>query len=299
MPRLKRWLSLTGETMHMAWRHDCLGQAKAAAYSTILFFFPLLLFVVALLLATNILTPVLQAIVGIFPPFLPKDAQALLWDYVELTSHRDPIHLLVGSFLIMLWTGWGLMSTFIEGVNRAYGLHEDRTAMKDQVAAIKLLVFASLPLLALGAFAIVGTRLEVWLSDRAGFSLLYFWTVLDWVVVLLSMVSVNCIVYYFGAHRRQTFRDVIPGAVLATAIWVLATAAFHGYVTHVARYDLIYGSLGAAIILFGWMYLGSLAVLLGAEFNAVVEHASRRLPHETAPARPRGRRIVRGAGDGR
>ena len=49
MPRLKRWLFLARETVHMAWRHDCLGQAKAAAYSTILFFFPLLLFVVALL----------------------------------------------------------------------------------------------------------------------------------------------------------------------------------------------------------------------------------------------------------
>ena len=100
--------------------------------------------------------------------------------------------------------------------------------------------------------------------------------------LLISMAAVNGVIYYFGAHRRQTVREVLPGALLASLIWVGGTLAFRAYVTNFGRYNVIYGSLGAAIVLFGWMYLDCFAVLLGAEFNVVVEHNAREIPHPSA-----------------
>jgi len=259
-----------------------MGQAKAAAYSMILFFFPLLLFCVAMLVATNTLTAVFDPIQTLFPSFLPQDTRTLIWDYVHATSQRDPTQLLVGSFFILLWTGWGLMSTFIEGVNRAYGLHEERTVLRDQIAALKLLFFTGVPVILFGIVSILGSRIEIWIDVHLGLAPALLWKAVNYIILIVSMAAVNGVIYYFGAHRRQTVSDVAPGAILASLIWIAGTLAFRAYVTNFGRYNVIYGSLGAAIVLFGWMYLDCFAVLLGAEFNVVVEHNARELPHPSA-----------------
>jgi membrane protein len=266
------------ETMSLAWKHDCMGQSKAAAYSMILFFFPLLLFSVAMLVATNTLTVVFDPIQRLFPSFLPQDTRSLIWEYVNATSQRDPTQLLVGSFVILLWTGWGLMSTFIEGVNRAYGLHEERTMLRDQIAALKLLVFTGVPIVCFGIMMVLGSRIETWIDSHLGLAPALLWKAVNYLILLVSMAAVNGVIYYFGAHRRQTLRDVAAGAALAALIWIASTLAFRAYVTNLGSYNYIYGSLGAAIVLFGWMYLACFAVLLGAEFNVVVEHTMRQVP---------------------
>jgi len=70
--------------------------------------------------------------------------------------------------------------------------------------------------------------------------------------------------------RTQPWHSVLPGAVLATAMWLLSSALFGWYLQHYADYSVIYGSLGVGIALLVWMYLISLVVLIGAEFNAML-----------------------------
>lgn len=69
----------------------------------------------------------------------------------------------------------------------------------------------------------------------------------------------------------RSWRRVIPGAVVATAMWFLTTLAFGWYVTRFANYSEVYGSLGAGIALLFWLYIVSLSVLCGAEFNAQLD----------------------------
>jgi len=66
----------------------------------------------------------------------------------------------------------------------------------------------------------------------------------------------------------RTWTPTLPGAILATAMWFLTTLAFGWYVTRFANYSEVYGSLGAGIALLFWLYIISLSVLCGAEFNA-------------------------------
>jgi len=63
---------------------------------------------------------------------------------------------------------------------------------------------------------------------------------------------------------------VIPGATLASAMWFLATTLFSWYLQLYADYSILYGSLGVGIALLVWMYIISLVVLVGAEFNAML-----------------------------
>ena len=70
------------------------------------------------------------------------------------------------------------------------------------------------------------------------------------------------------ALPARSWRAVLPGAVVATALWFFTTLAFGWYVTRFADYSQVYGSLGAVIALLFWLYIVSLSVLCGAEFNA-------------------------------
>ena len=79
---------------------------------------------------------------------------------------------------------------------------------------------------------------------------------------------------------EQDWVWITPGAVLATVLWLLASLGFRYYVTHFADYNATYGSLGGVIVLMLWFYLSSLAILVGAEMNAEIEHAS---PYGKAP----------------
>ncbi len=89
-----------------------------------------------------------------------------------------------------------------------------------------------------------------------------------------TTVMVTSLLYYFGPYRRQRWHFVWPGAVLATILWLLATSGFGWYVTHIAHYNVLYGSVGAALALLVWMYVMAVIALIGCEFNAEYERHS-------------------------
>jgi membrane protein len=102
----------------------------------------------------------------------------------------------------------------------------------------------------------------LWISRVASYALAFGTTVL-----------VTALLYYFGPYRRQQWRYVWPGAMLATVYWMAATAGFGWYVRHVGRYNVMYGSIGAGIALLVWMYLMAAIALIGCEFNAEYERS--------------------------
>jgi membrane protein len=77
-----------------------------------------------------------------------------------------------------------------------------------------------------------------------------------------------------GPDAEQDWVWITPGSLLATLLWLIASLAFRFYVTNFADYNATYGSLGGVIVLMLWFYMSSLAILVGAEMNAEIEHAS-------------------------
>ena len=61
---------------------------------------------------------------------------------------------------------------------------------------------------------------------------------------------------------------VWPGALVATVLWLIATAGFGWYVRRLANYSLFYGSVGTVVVLLIWLYLIACISLIGCEFNA-------------------------------
>ena len=62
--------------------------------------------------------------------------------------------------------------------------------------------------------------------------------------------------------------------MFATILWVVISLAFKVYAAKFGSYNATYGTIGGIIVLLTWFYVSSLAVLVGAELNAEIEHAS-------------------------
>jgi membrane protein len=97
----------------------------------------------------------------------------------------------------------------------------------------------------------------------------------------LALVALGIgLVFYFAPDAEQDWEWITPGAIVATVLWLAASLGFKFYVGNFADYNATYGSLGGVIILMLWFYISAVAILLGAEMNAEIEHAS---PHGKDP----------------
>lgn len=106
-----------------------------------------------------------------------------------------------------------------------------------------------------------------------------------WLVAVAGSVGLLALLYKLGTPLRLSWRSVLPGALLATALWFASTLVFGLYVTRFANYSRVYGSLGAGIALLFWLYLTSLSVLCGGEFNGQLR-ANRPLNPAATPLPP-------------
>jgi membrane protein len=129
------------------------------------------------------------------------------------------------------------------------------------VALVSVLLGGSVAKDLLGTIGLGETAATIWLYAR-------------WPVAVLAMMLVFAIVYAFAPdHERRRFRWISPGSVLGVTIWLVASALFFLYVRSLGNYGATYGAFAGAVILLLWLYLTSLAFLLGGELNGEIERA--------------------------
>jgi membrane protein len=96
--------------------------------------------------------------------------------------------------------------------------------------------------------------------------------VLTIVLSLAAAVGGLCAFYRFAvSHARRVRRRVLPGAVAAVALWIVVSWGFSVYLRTLASYTVYYGSLAVVAVLLVWLWLMSLAILVGAELNSQLE----------------------------
>lgn len=271
-PALGRFWRLLRLAVWRAFEHDAFANAKASAYSSILTFFPALLVLGSILATIRRGDVYLREVSYALGRILPAGANTAL-AYLKGTVHR-PVGLLITTSLLTIWTASGVIVSWMEGFRRAYQLPKTWGLAKERFIAISLVLMAGLPLTFATVLVAFGSRIETrilfHIDHELGPIVLLLWVTIRWAIAILTSIAVIALIYHNAVPRTQPWHSVIPGASLATGLWLGATALFGWYLQRYADYSIIYGSLGVSIALLVWMYLISLVVLIGAEFNAMI-----------------------------
>jgi membrane protein len=270
--------SLLRDAAKGMYEDGCFGIAKGAAYSSLLAFFPIVTTVAALLVQANaqaVARTVARLIYDVIPPGTEEIVRNLF-----VVRGNQPVYLLVVAVALAAWAGSGVMMSLMEGFRAVYRIPSGRSFVHERAVAMGLVFIAAIPLLGASGLIVIGNRARValieWLglAGRDGSASVWVRLLGELVTFLIAaaaVVLVTALVYYLGPNRKQSFRQVLGGALLSTALWLLSTLAFGWYVNSISNYNVLYGSMGAGIALLVWSYLLSVIGLFGCEFNAVRE----------------------------
>ena len=271
-PAMLRFLRLLRLAFWRAFQHDAFSIAKASAYSSILTFFPALLVVGSVLATSRKGAPYLREISYALTRILPAGGNTAM-NFLRGASQR-PVSLLITASLLTLWTASGVMVSWMEGFRRCYELPKIWGLVKERLISFLLVVFALVPMTFSTLLVAFGSKIETtilfYTAHEFSAYILLMWTCIRWLIATLTSIAVIALIYHNAVPRTQPWHTVIPGATLATGLWFSFTLLFGFYLQHYADYGVIYGSLGAAIALLVWMYMVSLVILIGAEFNAML-----------------------------
>ena len=248
-------------------RNKLMDAAAALTFYGILALFPFILFIVAaasLIIRPEQVQALGAALARDTPPAL---APILLARLAELTS-RPRVGVLTFSALAAGWSSTTGVASLVSALNSAYGVSERRPQWKIYTMAFAVMLSATLMALLAAVLAVVAPFAAKQLG--ASWQPLIGWLRVP--VATFLMMIVWATIYYVLPNVTQTVRLIMPGSVAGVLVWLAATLGFSFYVSHFGNFGITYGALGGIVILLVWMWFSSLALMLGAEINAVLRH---------------------------
>jgi membrane protein len=268
------WRSLLARTVRETVTDGCFGLSAQLAYYFFLSVFPALLVVVAL--TSFFPRNLLDAILNWFSSFTPPDVLQIVSSQIQLITKSGHTGLLTFGALGALWSSSSAMNAVIDTLNRAYGIREARSWWKVQTLAIVLTIIMSVFVLVSFTLVVAGPEIAERVAARHGLGLLFTWAwkIFQWPFVFLLISEGFAFVYYLAPDAEQRWPWILPGAHVATALWLSISLGFRFYVTHFGQFNKMYGTIGGVIVMLLWFYLSGLVLLFGAEFNSEIEHAS-------------------------
>jgi membrane protein len=222
--------------------------------------------------------------------FLPSEVLSIVGAQMQHLAGGKPASLsaaFVISLLLSVWSANAGMKALFDGLNVAYDEVEKRNFFTRTLLTYGF-TLATLLFLTLVTGMLVATPRLV--EDVGGTLAVRIWLPLRWALLLMIAASAFSMAYRFGpcrAHAR--WRWVSAGGMMAAILWLGGSLGFSWYVNNVAHYDVTYGSLGAVIGFMMWIWFSVMVVLIGAEFNAEIEHQTA-LDSTTGPPLPMGER---------
>jgi membrane protein len=268
--------------------------AAALTYYAILSVVPGLIVLVSVLgLAGRSTTQqVVDQVKTITPGSSAKVVQTLI---TQAQSHRGGAGAAaIAGVVVALWSASGYVAAFMRASNRVYAIGEGRPVWKTAPVRLGVTIVAVVFLVAMAVIVVVTGPVAKAVGDTigAGSTAVLIWDIVKWPILLLLISVLLAILFWASPNAKQAgIKWVSPGGIAATILWLVLSALFALYVTDFSSYDRTYGSLAGIVVFLIWLWLSNLALLLGAEINAELEHGraiATGLPAEVRPfAKPR------------
>ncbi len=255
--------------------HSGSKNAAALAYYLLFALFPLLIFLSNFL---GLLALDIHSVTGALSEFLPKEIVSIVESYLDYIAQNSSHTLMWFAFVFSVWFPMRAVRGLMTDVRRAYGLGRPRyPVVHTVIQLLYTLVFVAvisvtLVLSMLGKNVIISvcSLFPAVIPDVSGY-LLRAWQYLRFLPMGILMFVAIATLYYLAIEGKRPVRRILPGIFLSMFSWLLLSVGFSVYVENFANYTIIYGAMGAVIILLIWLYLSANILLIGAEFNVALE----------------------------
>lgn len=290
MTKLRRALDLIVRVYRAGADDDVDVMGAGLAFYALLGLFPALLAMISILgliASPEWVQRLLESLTGVVPLEARSAISSVLSDFMS----RPPARLSLG-FVVptaaVLWSASSAMGVFVRAINVAYDLPEHRGFFNRRLMAL------SFTLGAIVAIAVVVPAMTAlpavlqWLGVSVGLSLL------RWPLIGVLAFGALLVAFRYAPedHRFKSYRAALPGAIVASVLWLVVSGLYSTYVAYLASYGTSYGALEGVIVLAMWLYVSALVVLYGAELNAELAGAP---SSPESPTRHRGVILPRAA----
>jgi membrane protein len=272
---VREWKAVVVGAAKGAKRDNLTDLAAALAYYGFLAI-PAVLLVVVGVFSRTAGTDTIESLVGRLEGVVPEEALTLIQDSLtRATENRSGgLVLIVVGLLLALWTATGAMNALMRGLDRVFGVEETRGFVRQKLTGLGMLLCVLLGLALTVGLLVLGPLL----ADKLGKALDmedafgWIWWSAQWPILLVGLLVAFGGVLYLGPNvELRRWRLFTPGALIAVAVWLVASGLFAFYASQFSSYNKAWGSLAAVVIMLTWLWLSALALLFGAEINAEAE----------------------------
>lgn len=276
--RLRPLLSRARRFQQEATDDRLTGLAAEVAFFAVLGMFPGLLAIAAALgfvqdlLGGNVAVRAQQVVTEFLSTFLTDRASETVEAVRALFDKSDPA-LLSAATAGALWAVWRTIRAVMRALTVVYDVSEARSLIRTLLLTLALalstLVVTSVMLVMFVLGPLFGGGEAI--ADLVGLGEVFvgLWRWVRFPVGLAVLVLWAAMMFHFAPNHRSSFRSDLPGAVVTGALWLLFSGGLRFYLAVAGSVNQVLGVIGGLLTVLIWLYLLSLALLIGAEINAV------------------------------
>lgn len=254
---------------------DIMTTSAALSYYMVFSFFPLLIMVSIFLGRLNI-DPAVENIIN---SILPDDVVDVAEKYLEFVNSEGSGNILFVSVFFTVFFPVRAVMKLMNGIRKAYNIKSKISFVRRSISII-MYAMAVYVMIVFGVFIIS-------IGDTA-FSMLlrilqlpsYFsdlWRYFKFIVLWCISICIILALHYSSSQGKVKLKYMLPGCAISVTVWTVVSALFSFYVKYMGRYSVLYGSIGAVIILLYWFYITSVILLMGAEFSGCLSDRVQKL----------------------
>jgi membrane protein len=217
-----------------------------------------------------------QELIELFESILPVSAFSFLEiTIIDIVTNKSGGLLIFMFFATIFFSTNGIHAVIHAFVVSAHSFRS-RSWIHQRKISIFLLLIVLIMIAVAGSLVIFGKMamnklVEYEILERS--LVISSLVLIKWIVIILLLFLAISFLYYLAPAKRTDFRFFSPGSTLATMLFILTSSGFSAYVNNFGHYNKLYGWIGTLMIILIWLYLNSIALLIGFELNVSIKDA--------------------------